>query len=987
MGIFQKQFEKILAKEILKYLLKGTIPSSSEIGSKVSELNKNKSKILYKYIPQSYKETFNYRAYNKALNEIKFDIDLFQEELLSLFVETSKRINFADLYHKINSYELNNLRAELEMLLFSIRDADFYFSGNYDTFCDYTKTNRSVSSSDIIDLVEQCLILPYKGKSTKRIDVSEIIDIDNQKINIVIEDNNIIYSSKPITNSKFGNIFTDMLSVWAHEILTTQNVPLEIYIDFPIGGTSKIEKEYFVSRFEIIPHVLTKTRVKIQTSNDDVNYLDITGHEEGIVVEDQKKTYAMDFETTLVQYVRLRLSKLESDEEVIIGNNKYYRYLFGIKSFAAYQAGRTSSAVYESIPFSFDNIINKVSLESVATIPAGCKVNYYVASSDISGENKSDFIPINPIGFQDNAGVGSIVSFNKNKESNIKFEVPSEGEEAPTQYGSPYAGISLKRVGPAIDDRPIFGKTKLYRGYKAWSRDVSGILTNTKVEDTYINFGTDTEKVYAVTEDIGSARTLSNSSGIKRTMISLTKPPYYDSSKGHEVKSNQSNSSVDNKPNYAIYDVTLVKNISRETLEFQMTTGSPQYLPATSFIVQSNNSAELPILSIPNNQNLELGKDYELEVESFGGISKPTGRFTIPSESVLRDGSGNVSPRALRFTYTFDSNITNKVSSISGNNIILNNINLTSFDTVKVTYRFIPLSPNSIIKNSFQVSNLPSSSNNRIYYTEGVDFSVDESSGTIQRIGNGSIQQDGHVYVSFMYKDAEQSVQTFSTWAYLPVSSQVKFDVSTNSNSTTNNLVIDNDAGEAFYVNTVGGLVNLNKANSTPTLPAGWVQFVVRSKNPDTNTSFRSNLIDQVIQLRDNFKQKIFRENNRYFNTIIAFREPLKERTVNHLKVNTLYTDHTVFAIDSITDPTKSYIVLNYTPNTTTELYCKQPSEDSDDTGIPVSFNEQYNLYWTSLQNIDTAQNSIIVKIELIRDPTIDGGVTPKVFDYKIRIG
>jgi hypothetical protein len=139
--------------------------------------------------------------------------------------------------------------------------------------------------------------------------------------------------------------------------------------------------------------------------------------------------------------------------------------------------------------------------------------------------------------------------------------------------------------------------------------------------------------------------------------------------------------------------------------------------------------------------------------------------------------------------------------------------------------------------------------------------------------------------------------------------------------------------------------------------------------------------------LRDNYKQKIFKENNRYFTTIIAFREFLKERTVNHLKVNTLYTDHSVFAIDSSTDPTQSYLVLNYTPNTTSELYCKQSTEDQDDTGSPSTFNEIFQLYWTSLSNTDESLNSIVVKIEVIRNPTIDGGITPKVFDYRIRVG
>jgi len=200
-----------------------------------------------------------------------------------------------------------------------------------------------------------------------------------------------------------------------------------------------------------------------------------------------------------------------------------------------------------------------------------------------------------------------------------------------------------------------------------------------------------------------------------------------------------------------------------------------------------------------------------------------------------------------------------------------------------------------------------------------------------------------------------------------------------------NKLVSDTAVGEGFFVNSSNGLVELTNAVNTPVLGPGWVQFVVRSKNPTTNVSFGSNLIDQVIQLRDIYRKKIFRSNNLYFKEISAIRDPMIQVTLNHLKVNTLKSDHNVFAIDNTTDPRSNYIVLNFLPNNTTELYNYIPTADSDSNSRPQANSEQFLFQWRSRSLDQAIGNKVVVRIDLERNEQTDGAITPKVFDYKIR--
>jgi hypothetical protein len=993
LAIFQRQYTKILSQELLRYLLLGRLPNVEEIGKRIGVALGIDGQITYQYVPQPSRSVFQHRTYNKGLKRIKFDIDTFHEELLDLFNEAVQRVNYADLFHKVNSHELAKLQSTLETILFSIENADFYFLGAFDNFSDTSKIDFSASTPDIINLAEQALALPYGGRSTQRIKASHMSGIVNWPIDIVEPDTSMVVSSKTLQGTAFGNAFVDTTNTWVYEVITTEQVPVEIKMRFPLAGAPGSEVEVFVSRIELIPHSSGAQQAIVKVSTDDVNYIAPLGFEEGLVLEDQKITYAMDFETNLVQYIELTLKKESPDDELVVGTRKQYQYLFGLRGFSALTTGRLSSARYQSLPFDFsdeEEKISKVSIQAVAQKPPGTNVSYSVALADDDGLTSS-FVPITPVGKDGNIGVNQVINFNTTTPYQTRFTVTESGPDAAVSYGRPFQGKEFFRIGRPVDPAPIFGTGRLFRGFKSWYRDSSTAFQVVEVEDNYVSFEeTDLEALYDVTREVpGHLNTPATANSARQVTLNTTKDVYYDVTRGHALKPEPGvqNSILNIKPNYAVYAVRQYATIRTQSLTFALGPERVQELPSANFILQSTDPSELPSLELTTGSALEPGRDYVIETEDIGGRRKPTGRVSFPETSQLLNPQGQVQSLLVTFTFTNDPDITHKVIRIEDNVVTLDNAIVNLEDTIEIVYRFIPKAPNEIIKASIRVSDLPTTSQSRTFYVEGNDYVIDPRTGAIQRIPTGNIPDQGSVYVKFSYRNAELGIETYLTWCHVTATDGVQLRFDLDSTTKKNKLVADGEVGEAFFVNTPQGLINLTNATSTPTLGPGWVQFVARSKNPDANIGYGDNLIDQVIQLRDDAKKKIFRENGPYFQEVIAFREPLKQRTLNHLRVNTLLFDHSVFAIDDITDPTQPYIVLNFLPNDTPELYNRAPGDDSEEDVRPSTVPEDFLFLWESRPTEGLIGNKVVIRIDLERDPDADGSLTSKVFEYRLRAG
>lgn len=987
--IFQKQYEKLLAQAIYNYLLEGRLPNIEEVSKSISNLTKDKSNALFSYITQPSRALFQNESFNKSLKQLNFDINLVQESILELINKNNTRVSYSDLFHKIHISELKRLESELNLLLFTIQNADFYFLGAYDNFNDLSKTDKNNSDDRIVDLTESCLVLPYGGKNTKKINTSHLYNEGSWPIDVISSGQ--IISSSIIAGTKFGNIFNDLNEVWLYEVVTNSQSPTSISFTFPLAGSSKEEIEVFVNRFQIISHGLNDQKLLVQVSNDNINFITPLGYEDGILLVDQKTTYGMDFETNLVQYVKLTLTKNTYDIEQ--KESSTYKFVFGLKNFSAFTIGRKSSGRYQSIPFDFsgnEEKISKVSIEATSQVFNGTSINYSIALAN-DNDIITPFINISPINQSSKSiGIDNIVSFNTTTDHTRSMTVNSSGTNTSTQYGSTFQGKIFYAIGDDIVPAPLFKSCTLFRGFDGWSRDISNGFKTIDIDNNYITFqNSDDESLYVISKEIVSSENQLSTGLVRKVQLTTIHPVYYIQSKGHLLK--PADISVDpfsdNKPNYSVYKILLNSSVTRNSKSFTLSSQLTQLLPVSNFVTQSSTDSELPQLSLSTGQILRPNIDYIVETEIVSGRPRSTGVFTIPSTSSLLNSSGVIhTPNLLLvFTYTNDPDITYKISNISDNFITLDNLQVSLDDSIEVSYRYVPVAPNEIIKASIRVANSTSNSSSRTFYIEGVDYIINAITGAIQRLPSGNIPAQGSVYVEYTYRSADEGIQTFSTWCNITTSTgiQLKFDL--NETTKKNKLIADLESGEGFFVNTAQGLIDLTNAVNSPVLGPGWIQFVVRSKNPTTNSGFRTNLIDQVIQLRDAFKKKIFRSNNFYFNQITAFRDSMDQVTLNHLKVNTLKTDHSVFAIDNTTDPRKNYLVLNFLPNSTNELYNFGPTDDSDSSSPPQEISEQFLLTWSSKSEDQLIGNKIIVRIDLERSDQADGSITPKVFDYKIR--
>ena len=113
----------------------------------------------------------------------------------------------------------------------------------------------------------------------------------------------------------------------------------------------------------------------------------------------------------------------------------------------------------------------------------------------------------------------------------------------------------------------------------------------------------------------------------------------------------------------------------------------------------------------------------------------------------------------------------------------------------------------------------------------------------------------------------------------------------------------------------------------------------------------------------------------------------------NHLKNNVLKSDDKFFAIKEVTvDSVTTYqTVINFEPNMSTKLYSFSAVGDGFTTEGPAgiySVNESWRLESVSKDVSAGKFQKVIVKSVLSRTPDASGGnITPKAFDYFIKIG
>lgn len=963
MTIRERQFQQKIAEKNLEEFRNGNIPSNIESFVELRNFLANSLGLpTLQFRPQPANLTIDIDGYNQSLEEISFDLKILFDELISHFQSIVSSFHVANTVYKSSSKELERLINELDEMLFTIKNADDHFQGFIERFDSLERVNQDLSTPGIVNLNAGELSLPSSNSAEKRVYADHLYNIQNWPVNILSEQR--ILSSSSMNGSGFGKAFSDLISAWRHKIVSSDSGKLTAEFKFPIAGPAEDEKEVFINKISLMPHSEYPFRVRILKSVDDINYTTIPGYTDFIELKNQSKVYNLDFSTELIQYLKIVVEKDQPDNQINFEGNLAWEYLFGFYGIQLFTTGRISSGSYFSKPFQVSKPIGRVSIETTAKTPKGTEANYYIGLVDQTGGLINDWNPISPVNsIRNDRSFPEVVRYGESDFKTIDVVAPISGSLYETYKAHNLYSIT---TGELLTEEPLFGASNLYRGEGVWSRDRNAEKDLFYERDVFLDFSaSDTQSLYVVETETLVPKSISGSVNFK---IDLSYLPYYDPTQGHTLIPNANvDPAFDQAPTYAIYSVQWIRAQEEKTLTFTNIAGNRIRTSLTARL-DSERRPKLYVTKLtdsvgtitPMNRLLREGIDY---------IITDSKDFTTSSlnaswwESQINNGS------VLDFylVYYEEDNLLIDVDRIENNSVYFNsNYNAASpNDSIRIRYRRTASLPSiELLPETVKVKPLFGEEGIDNVFVEGTDYSLDIARGTVYRIQNGNIASSGIVFVDFGYQKEIFPVETFSAWCY--VSRREMPEVSLASVRIQKNL------GEIFLLSSPKGTIDLSSLEKIPSLNVGWHQFTIKSIDPDDANS----LIRKIILLQDRNGVPVFKTKGEYFSILTGSRSPLREITYDYLKKGILPSRHDFFAIKD------NKVIVNFTPNGTEDFY---PYEYDSLTGTLKLAQERFKLEYVVNTKISPS-NRMVVRIDLFRRSSIDGGITPKVSEYLLRI-
>jgi len=988
MSIALRQYQKIYSKYLLTILKEGRIPTFEEVVSRAgSELPSPDKAVgpIYKYLPQAANTVFDIDNYNRAIYQIKTDLEIAFEELSNIEINNIQRILHAELFNAVHSYELAKLAKQLDAILFATQGAEENFFADFDTFKDTSKTNLQKSTYGIVDVYEGALTLPISGRGTLKLDLSHLFSLNNS--NAKVSSGRIIGN---VPGTAFSNMFRDNISGWGLIVESDQDISISVKIKFSL----KVEE--FINRITLLHYGESSQDITVQTSVDSYNIKSISGYSDKIKLTAQSSLVSLDFSDTLVEFIHIELSKDKADSSLDLDGKRVYRYIFGLRNIGIFITGRANTATYVSKPFNFSKdlaSIGKLSVSADERIHDNTDVKWSIALVNSDGEIVGDYISISPESRNDNSGSPKIINV-QDAIVNKKIFISEDNT-----YNSPFSfnNIDFYKIN-TLTKEPIFGTAKLYRGYRAWSRDTNGNFNPVLVKDNFLPFSKgNTQTLYSIKTEVAVVQATAGSSTDR--VLLLSNSPIYDTNKGHNLTPSSSvNPSKDTAPNYAIYSIaqssgSVAKSKVGVTFSSnEESLGQPNILYTTAFDIIVKDVVFTPGPGQTLGQVVRQfvdGQDYIVELNSN---NYPTGKIKLTNNGVILAGPQYPGVSRLEISYYTDPNLLRFVSNIQNHQVFLkfepalSSTQLIANENLLVKYRH---KPNDVIKSSIKVKSLFGITGVSKIFKQGIDYIFDTTTSNIQRLTTGTIPDSSDVYIDYKYNDVPDQVNQFFIWALVTNSGGINIKIETKGTGALNNinkLEPDVESGESLTANIPGiGLVDLTNAIQWPKM-SGWIQFIVKSRLPeDLVSSNQVPLINQVILLKDNSRDFVFIQGGKYFTELTAIRDPLRQVSLPYLKTNTLKSDNSVFAIkEFITNGVKEYqVITNFKPNNSTSLYQYVP--DQNFSFLTYS-EEEWKLTWSSRET-SNALTSAVVKCDLARDNLTEGSVTPKVFGYFLKVG
>lgn len=986
MTILLRQYREIYERTLLEFLKEGIVPSHTDIIARAGGKLPNVSSPLapvYRYKPQTANAVFDINLYNEAINDISTDLKVLFEELGSMNQDNIKRIMYADLFHTVHTHELNRLTKQLDSLIFAMEGGDENFAVQFESFNDLTKINQTVSSNGIVDLADGSLSLPISLQGSYKISLNHLANSTSPSISLSKEDASLVGT---VPGTKYGNTFADKIQSWAIKCTAPTDGALELSFTF------KLSVEEFINRITVTPHSGKPQLCSLLTSVDSINKKGIKDYAAGIMLDSQYNDASFDFEDRLVEYIHVTLRKESADSE----KDGQYEYMFGLKNISVYTTGRETSGYYQSKVFDFsDNVssIGKISLKASELIPDDTVIDWSIALANEDNTLATPLIPVTPQNRNVTSGPPKVIALQDALLKNTYFN---------TNPGDAVNVVSFQNIDfyniKTLTDEPEFGSAKLYRGNRCWFRDQSQAVNPVLVKDNYIPFSKgDTQQLYQVRQEVANASKTDNSAGgSAQSVVVLNYSPLYDSNKGHQLippVGTNPDSSTD--PIYSVYRATLSSSVTNVTVTGQDFSSGNQVDLGLANIIYTG-PGNIVIANASDGKVYQDGYDYIMVLDDEG---KPTGVIQALESSANDTGPVKdlaVSPYpTVNISYTVDPDLTRFVNKITGKQVFFN-LNVDNLPSSQIVIKYRHAATN-VIKSSIKVKGLYGAAGNLEIYTQGKDYIYDSTTAQIQRLTTGGIPVSKNVYIDYKFNDLSDQLNQFFIWGRISDGNTISLKTEKTAAtdfSVKNKLKPDSISGEQLLAQIPGvGLVDLTNAVEWPEL-SGWVQFVVRSLPPeDLINSSKVPFIHQVMQMKDEEDNFVFIQGGKYFEELTGIREPMNQVGFTYLKTNVLKNDNSKFAIKKIelAAGNQYQVIINFEPNTSSELYQYGPiGEGSSQAYVDGLYpiNESWKITWSTKNTTADTYTKLVVAAALSRSAeNTNGNITPKVFDYFIKIG
>lgn len=962
MSIERRRVSEILEKASEEFLVEGRVPPPHEVQVKLNEwLQANTpGSPRMQLRMQPFRSKFDRASFNKSVTEALEDLDLLFAENLDIATRVTKGLNGDDVRYKAFRYQLGIIDDALENLLLVEPAATSYFASVFDTFNDMGNVNQDDTTAEV-DLETGSVRLPVVG-GVGRVNLGFMRNRARANLRFVPE--TAVQSSDLLAGTRFGNLFDDLIgNVWAAQVTTNEDVELGAEFTIPVAvvldrGSTPIPRTLAtmetmakrISRIDLEPHTPTPMGMYVEYSVDGRNYTRIPGFPDPILLED--KRVQLNFISTLVRYLRFRMFKTPDETLQIGAGDSVYRYTFGLKMLAVYQAGYsrfaelvTTADTPEGLE---DSFVSKVALDVDERVPQGTDIRYFVAL-----DGSSEWRPISTASREQDAP--RIVEFGSSimaARSDNRVRIQTTPSVNSTRNGITFYDIMT------TDPNVIPLSTRLFRGGNAWRRKVNLQEIQHSVRNNYVVFtlSDNRQKLYIEVED----ERVTSPGGVWPT--NPTRVPLQ-----HAILADESlpvvpvGSSREN-PNYSVRRVLHVLN-----------TAIGDSLAAVVASPSTDRATVSLTLSVATGKIVAGQQLYLSKATAFSGhweVISVTEGSTV--DVVVSDPRHNLVD-ATNVTWQLGyRDVTTQVDDIDANHLILSsNLAVNNADEFSVSYRRPLGLEHELVTTSVVVKGLTEGST---VYQAGRDYVVDPETKSIARLSEGQIQGTGDqvvVRVDFNYRVFESDLDTYSTFLLVDSDEPKVIEL-------TSAIGVDDEAGEGVYIDNGQAMLNVSDRTTFPPLPRGWRQIVVRSK-PLVGTGGSvdtASALYKVLVLTDANGNFIFRADGRYFVKATAHPEAMKETNLFKLQTGVRVEDRSFYALDG------NKIVVNWDPTTLPDTI--YPIVGVGPTLSLLSY-EEFELEYRIKRSDITPGTALKLKAEFSRGPKQPTGLTPELRAYNLK--